>query len=243
MIEVVPELLGVEQFKLFLLIAQQVAHAPIVEEDAPFVVDDAHSRRTVVQDFAELALLLDDLELVPGQRRDVVDPKHPLAADEADVATAIGDLCIGQQQVEELAALGAPNHFLVQKLPAAVAQRCDDPGTLFEVVPELAGVDAVELVLRVSKQLAQPRVVKQQPAILVHDQQRRRTELQDFAELALVLGGLSIAGRAVAVAHRRSTCCRVKRHKGFSLTFPANANIAAGRVRGPRWGSGDTHRP
>ena len=66
--------------------------------------------------------------------------------------------------------------------------------TLFEVVPELASINAVELVLSVSKQLAQPRVVKQQPAILIHDQQRSRTELQDFAKLALVLGGLS-AGR------------------------------------------------
>jgi len=36
--------------------------------------------------------------------------------------------------------------------------------------------------------------VKQKPAIIVHNQQRCRTELQDFTELALVLSDLS-AGR------------------------------------------------
>jgi hypothetical protein len=78
-------------------------------------------------------------------------------------------------------------------------------------VPELAGIDAVELVFTVSKQVAQPRVVKQKPAVLVDDQQRRRTELQDLAELALVPGGLS-AGQAAATGRRRSVRCRVSRH-------------------------------
>jgi len=64
-------------------------------------------------------------------------------------------------------------------------------GTLFDVVPKLASINAVELILPVSKQLPQSRVMKQQPPILVYDQQRSRTELQDFAELALVLGRLN----------------------------------------------------
>ena len=64
MVEVVPKQLGVEKIKLFLLIPEQVTHSTIVEEDTSFVVNDAYSRRTVVQDFAELALLLDNLELV-----------------------------------------------------------------------------------------------------------------------------------------------------------------------------------
>ena len=58
-----------------------------------------------------------------GQRGDVVDPQHALAADEADVPARVGDLRVGQQQVEELAVLGPPDHLLVQQLPAPLAQR------------------------------------------------------------------------------------------------------------------------
>ena len=189
-VEVVPELLGVEQTQLLLFVAQQVAHAPIVEKDASLLVDDAYSGRAKVQDFTKLALLFDNLRLVVGQRGDVVDPKHPLAADKADVAAVIGDLRIGQQHIQELAALGAPDGLLVQKLPAALVQQRDDLRTLLAVVPELAGVDAVELVLLIAQEFAQPRIVEQQPAILIDDQQSRRAELQHLAELALVLGRL-----------------------------------------------------
>jgi hypothetical protein len=70
-------------------------------------------------------------------------------------------------------------------------------------VPELASINAVELVVFVSKQLAQSRVVKQQSAILIHHQQCSRTELQDFAKLALVLGGLDSKCN-VTIRRRRS---------------------------------------
>jgi hypothetical protein len=53
--------------------------------------------------------------------------------------------------------------------------------------------------------------VKQQPAILLHHQQRRRTELQYFAELALMLGGFS-AGHAAAIGRRRFVRCCVSTH-------------------------------
>ena len=56
------------------------------------------------------------------------------------------------------------------------------------------------LAFPVSEQFAQPRVVKKQPAIFVHDQQRRRTELQDFTELALVLGSLGLKAALLSLA-------------------------------------------
>ncbi len=93
-----------------------------MEQDAPVLVDDAHRGRTVVQDFAKLALLLDDLRLVLGQRGDVVDPQHALAADKADVSALIGDLHVGQQQMNQRAVLGPPDHLFVEDLTAPFAQ-------------------------------------------------------------------------------------------------------------------------
>ena len=62
----------------------------------------------------------------------------------------------------------------------------------------------------IAEQFAQPRIVEQQPAVLVDDPQRRRTELQHFAELTLVLGGLGTGARPPFVARslsRQKTCC------------------------------------
>ncbi len=66
-----------------------------------------------------------------------------------------------------------------------------------------AGIAKVELVLPVSQNFAQPRIVKQQPAVLIDDQQRRRAELQYLTKLALVLGRLNSQSRA-AIGRRRS---------------------------------------
>ena len=61
----------------------------------------------------------------------------------------------------------------------------------------------------ITQQFAQPRVVEQQAAILVDDQKRRRTELENFAELAFVLRGLG-AEHASAVRRRTLARRRVK---------------------------------
>jgi len=53
-------------------------------------------------------------------------------------------------------------------------------------MPMGAGVAKVELFFAVAQNFAQPRVVKQQPPVLVDHQQRRRAELQQLAELALM---------------------------------------------------------
>ncbi len=102
------------------------------------------------ENFPKLALLFDDLRLVLGQRGDVVDPEHALAADEADVAAAIGDLHVGQQQMQQPAALGPPDHPFVQDLAALLAQLRNDAGPLLEVVPVLAGIAELELFLAVA---------------------------------------------------------------------------------------------
>ena len=118
--EVVPEPLGVEQFQLILLVARQFAQPPVVEQQSPIFVDHAQAGRAVFEDFTELALLFGDLRLVLRLRGDVVDPEHSLAADEADVASLIRDLHVGQQQMHQLPALGPPNHLLIQQLSAAL---------------------------------------------------------------------------------------------------------------------------
>ncbi|MFY9694633.1 MAG: hypothetical protein WAK35_12915 [Xanthobacteraceae bacterium] len=178
MIEVVPETPGVEQFQLLFLIAGQFSQAPIVEQEPPIVVDDIHCGGAEVEDFAKLAFLLGDLRLLLGQRANIVNPQHTLAADKTNMATVIPDLHIGQQQMNQCAFLGPPNHFFIEKLAALLAQLVDDPYALIEVMPMHAGIAKIELCFAVAQNFAQPRVVEQQPAVFVDHQQRRRTKLE-----------------------------------------------------------------
>ena len=71
---------------------------------------------------------------------------------------------------------------------AALAQRLDDPGAMVEVVPEPLGVEEMQLLLVVAQELAQARVVEEQPPVLVDDVEAGRAMFEDLAELALVLG-------------------------------------------------------
>ena len=167
MIEVVPEPPGVEQFQLLFLIASQFAQAPIVEQEPPILVDDIYRGGAKVENFAKLALLLGDLRLVLRQRGDVIDPQHPLAADKTDVAAVIADLYIGQKQMNQRPLLGPPNHLFIENLAALRAQLVDDPRALIEVMPMHAGVAKVELGFAVAQNFAQPRIVEQEPAVLV----------------------------------------------------------------------------
>ena len=231
MSEVVPEPLGVEQFQFLFLVAGQFAQAPIVEQEPPILVDDAHRSRTIVENFAKLALLLGDLRLVLRQRGDVVNPQHALAADKTDMPAVVGDLHVGQQEMNQRAFLGPPYHLFIQNLAALIAQLVDDPRALIEVMPMRAGVAKVEFILAVSQNFAQPRVVEQQPAILIDHQQRRGAELQHLAELTLVLGRLGSRSRA-AIGRRRSACSWCQKTCGFRRTDLANASIEARRIRG-----------
>ena len=202
MIEIIPEPPGVEQFQLFFFIAGQFAQAPIVEQEPPILVDDIHGGGAKVENFAKLSLLLGDLVLVLRQRGNVVNPQHALAADETDVAAVITDLDIGQKQMNQRAFLGTPNHLFIEKLAALLAQLIDDPRALIEVMPMQAGIAKIELGFAVAENFAQPRVVEQQPPILVDDQQRCGAKLQQLEELALMLGRLGSKSRAAG--RRRS---------------------------------------
>ena len=64
------------------------------------LIDHADRGRAIVQDFPKLTLLLDDLRLVLGERRNVVHPQDPLAAGKADMAAVIRHLHVGQQQMD-----------------------------------------------------------------------------------------------------------------------------------------------
>ena len=216
MIEVVPEEFGIEQLQLVFFIACQFTQPPIVKQQPSVFVDHAQSGRAVFKDLAKLPFLLGDLRLVLCQRGDVIDPEHAFGAGEADLAALVGHLHIRQQQVKQSAGLAPPGHLLIEQLTTVFAQRFDDARALFDVVPECTRFDAFEFVLAVAEQFAQPRVVKQQAALLIDDQDCSRAEFQHLAELAFLLGGRG-AGRAFATGHAASgavvACCGVRRHR------------------------------
>jgi hypothetical protein len=128
-----------------------------VEQKPAVLIDDIERRRAIFDDLTELPLLLGDLRLALAERRDVVDPQDALAADEADVAAAVGDLGVGDQHMDEPALLGLPDRLLVEELAAALAQPLDDPGPVVEVVPEPPRVEEVHLLLVIAHELAQSR--------------------------------------------------------------------------------------
>src|SRR5829696_492206 len=205
MVEVVPEPLGVEEMQLLLLVAEERAQSGVVEDEPPLLVDEAETRGAVLQEIVELALLLGDLRLALAQRRDVVDPQDALAADEADVTAAVGDLGVGDQHMDEPALFGFPDRLLVEELAAALAQPFDDPGAVVEVVPEPLRVEEVHLLLVIAHEPPQARIVEQQPPVLVDDVEAGRAIFEDLAELALVLGDL---GRAPVVDGRSAAVVR-----------------------------------
>src|SRR6185312_14370146 len=122
MVEVVPEPFGVEQVQFLFAVACQFAQAPVVEQKPSVLVDHADGGWAKIENFPKLTLLLGDLRFLLCQFGDVVNPQNAFAADEADVATLIGDLHIGQQQMHKFASPGAPNHLFVQNLAAVGSQ-------------------------------------------------------------------------------------------------------------------------
>ena len=69
-----------------------------------------------------------------------------------------------------------------KQLAAAHAQQFDDARAMVEVVPELLGIEELQLVLLVAEQVAQPPVVEQDPPLLVDDADRGRTDSPGFRE-------------------------------------------------------------
>ncbi len=206
MILVEPEPSRVEEMQLILVVAHELAQAFVMEDESSLLIDQTQSGRTALQQLPELPLLLGKARLALLESRDVVQPRDPLAADEADVPAPVTDLDIRDQERDELPLLRFPDHFLVQELPAAFAKRFDDPVAVLEVGPKPFGVEEVQLVLVVAHELAQPCVMEDDPPLLIDDVERGRTMFQDLAELPLVLGHLGrapIGLRRQAVGARR----------------------------------------
>ena len=90
----------VEELQLVLAIAHELAKTGVVEEQPPILVDDVQSGRAVFEDLAELAFVLGNLCLALPQRRDVVDPQHPFAAEEAHMPAAVCHLDVGDQHMD-----------------------------------------------------------------------------------------------------------------------------------------------
>ena len=95
---------GVEQ----VAIARVADDQPVLAVVADEAFGDAFDR------LGEPLLAAQPRLLGAPQRRDVVEPEQPLAAGHRDMAAGVGDLDIGDQQVERFALLGLPDHLFVQ---------------------------------------------------------------------------------------------------------------------------------
>ena len=169
---------------------QQIAVARIADHQPvlPVVADEAFG--DALDRLGEPPLAAQPRLLGAAQRRDVVEPEQPLAAGHRDMAAGIGHLDVGDQQIEQFAPLGLPDHLLVQQLAAARPQQFDDAGPMIEVVPEPLGVEQLQLCFLVARQVAQPPVVEEEPPVLVDHAHRGRTIVQDFVKLPLLLHDL-----------------------------------------------------
>jgi hypothetical protein len=85
------------------------------------------------------------------------------------VATLIGNLDVGDQQVETLALFGLPDHLLVQQLAAAVPEEPDDPVPMVEVLPEPFRIEELQFLFFIPQQLAQTPIVEEEQSFVVND--------------------------------------------------------------------------
>ena len=202
-----------------------------MENQPPVLVDHEQAGRAVFQRLPKLPLVLGDLRLALRQCGDVIDPQDALAADEADVTAAIGDLRIRDEDVQQPAALILPDRFLVEELTAALAQRFDDPRPLREILPEQPGIEERKLLLLVAEKRAEPLIVEEQPAVLVDDQEGGRAIFEELPELTLLLGDLGIAGRQLGDRRglrRLHSAIVGHRHGSLAPSLPGGS-LAPGR--------------
>ena len=112
------------------------------------------------------------------------------------MAALVGDLRHTRSGIDRPALFRLPDHFLVQELAAALAERLDDPGAMVEIVPEPLGVEEMQLLLVIAEELAKAGIVEEEPPVLVDEAEGGRAVLEEIAELAFVLGDLRLALRA-----------------------------------------------
>src|SRR3954471_1082177 len=95
--------------------------------------------------------------------------------------------------MHRFALFGFPDHLAIGDRGAAFPQAFDQPLALVEIVPEIMRIKPLHLLLGVAEQLPDAGIVEQQPAILVDDVETSRTMVENFPELALMLGALCFA--------------------------------------------------
>src|ERR1700736_5163092 len=101
--------------------------------------------------------------------------------------------------MNQRALLGSKDHFFIQNLAASSPQLFDDPLALIEVMPKQTSIEEMKFALAISKDFAQTRIVKKEPPAVINDTNRGWGELQQLAQLTLVLGSFcSESGGAVA---------------------------------------------
>src|SRR5262249_5073267 len=88
--------------------------------------------------------------------------------------------------------LSPVEHLLVQQLATALVKLLENVRALVEVVPEDPGIDQIEFCRLIAEQLAQGAVVEEEAPVFVDNHERRRTVLQNFSELARLLGRLGL---------------------------------------------------
>ena len=98
---------------------EQIAVARVADDQPVLAVVADEAFGDALDRLGEPLLAAQPRLLGAPQRRDVVEPEQPLAAGDRDMAAGVGDLDIGDQQVEQFALLGLPDHLLVQQLAAA----------------------------------------------------------------------------------------------------------------------------
>ena len=174
---------------------EQVAIARIADDQPVLAVVTDKAFGNALDRLGEPPLAAQSGLLGAAQRRDVVEPIKPLAAADRDVAAVVGDLDVGDQEIEQFALLGLPDDFLVQQLSAARPQQLDHARAMIEVVPETPGVEQFQLLFFIAGQFAQAPIVEQEPPILVDDIHGGGAEVEDFAKLALLLGDLLLVLR------------------------------------------------
>jgi hypothetical protein len=106
------------------------------------------------------------------------------------------------------ALFGSPDHLFIQNLAALGPQSVDYPLALIEVIPKQTSIEEVKLALAISEDLAQARIVEQEPPGLIYDTNRGWGELQQLPELTLVLG------RFCSESRRAVACCRSRYVRG-----------------------------
>ena len=105
---------------------KQIAIARVADDQPILAVVAGEALRNAFDRLGEPSFAAQPCLLGSAQGCYVVEPKKPLATGDCHMAAVISDLDIRNQQIEQVASLGGPDHLLVQQLAALRPQQLDD---------------------------------------------------------------------------------------------------------------------